>query len=230
MTSGRDDQTRGAAPEHVRMAEALLFAAEEPLDKASIGGQLPDDVDVPATMAALTKLYADRGVNVVQIGGKWSLRTASDLKHLLERHVTLPRRLSRAAVETLAIIAYHQPVTRAEIEDIRGVGLSRGTLDTLMETGWVRPRGRRRVPGRPITYGTSGDFLEHFGLENVTDLPGLDELKATGLLRPEPPASLFADARAGAEAAGEGGDGDDELADEFEGESSVVPITPPDDG
>lgn len=224
--------------DHLRMAEALLFAAVEPLDEGSIAGQLPDDVDVAAIMAELTEAYADRGVNVVHIGGKWSLRTASDLKHLLERHVTLPRRLSRAAVETLAIIAYHQPVTRAEIEDIRGVGMSRGTLDTLMETGWVRPKGRRRVPGRPITYGTSGDFLEHFGLEDVGDLPGLDELKATGLLRPEPPASLFAEARAEAAAAGEGdeGDGDEDedndedLDDDFADESSVVPMNPPDEG
>ncbi len=224
--------------DHLRMAEALLFAAVEPLDEGSIAGQLPDDVDVAATMAALTEAYAERGVNLVHIGGKWSFRTASDLKHLLERHVTLPRRLSRAAVETLAIIAYHQPVTRAEIEDIRGVGMSRGTLDTLMETGWVRPKGRRRVPGRPITYGTSGDFLEHFGLEDVGDLPGLDELKATGLLRPEPPASLFAEAHAEAAAAAkaEAGedddDGEDEALDEdgFEDESSVVPMTPPDEG
>jgi len=220
------------------MAEALLFAAVEPLDEGSIAGQLPNDVDVAATMAALTEAYAERGVNVIHIGGKWSFRTASDLKHLLERHVTLPKRLSRAAVETLAIIAYHQPVTRAEIEDIRGVGMSRGTLDTLMETGWVRPKGRRRVPGRPITYGTSEEFLEHFGLEDVGDLPGLDELKATGLLRPEPPASLFAEAHAEAAAAdaeageNEDDDGqtDDALEDDFENESSIVPMTPPNEG
>jgi len=215
---------------HLRMAEALLFAAVEPLDEGSIAGQLPDDVDVAAIMAALTEAYADRGVNVVFIGGKWSLRTASDLKHLLERHVTLPRRLSRAAVETLAVIAYHQPVTRAEIENIRGVGMSRGTLDTLMETGWVRPKGRRRVPGRPITYGTSGDFLEHFGLEDVGDLPGLDELKATGLLRPEPPASLFAEARAEAVAAAGEGVEASALDDDFEDESPVVPMIPTDEG
>ena len=214
-----------ARPEHVRMAEALLFAAVEPLDEASLAAQLPDGADVAAIMAALTQAYEARGVNVVRIGGRWSLRTAPDLRHLLERHVTLPRRLSRAAVETLAIIAYHQPVTRAEVEDVRGVGMSRGTLDTLMETGWVRPKGRKRGPGRPITYGTTPEFLEHFGLEEVTDLPGLDELKATGLLRAEPPAALVEEARAQADllaqmpAEGEGAGRDD----------SVVPLKPPDD-
>ena len=222
-------------PDHLRMAEALLFAAEEPLDEASIAAQLPDGVDVAAAMAALTNVYETRGVNVVHIGGKWSLRTAPDLKHLLERHVTLPRRMSRAAVETLSIVAYHQPVTRAEIEEIRGVGMSRGTMDTLMEIGWIRPRGRRRSPGRPITYGTSSDFLEHFGLEEITDLPGMDELKATGLLRPDPPAALVAEARAQAEAVadalqdgdGGGGEGDEDFE---ESESSVVPMKAADDG
>jgi segregation and condensation protein B len=225
------------SPEHLRMAEALLFAAEEPLDEASIAAQLPDDVDVAEAMAELTDLYATRGVNLVQIGGRWSLRTAPDLKHLLERHVTQPRRLSRAAVETLAIIAYHQPVTRAEIEDIRGVGMSRGTMDTLMEIGWVRPRGRRRTPGRPVTYGTSGDFLEHFGLEEITDLPGLEELKATGLLRPDPPAALIEEARAqAAAAANELKEGEQEDDDGAEGDedfeesgSSVVPMKAADD-
>lgn len=225
------------AREHLRMAEALLFAAQEPLDEASIAAQLPDGVDVAEAMAALLQMYETRGVNLVKIGGKWSLRTAPDLKHLLERHVTQPRRLSRAAVETLAIIAYHQPVTRAEIEDIRGVGMSRGTLDTLMEIGWVRPRGRRRTPGRPVTYGTASDFLEHFGLEEITDLPGLEELKATGLLRPDPPAALVEEARAQAEAVANGlredeqeGDEDGEGDEDFDhSESSVVPMKATDD-
>ena len=177
--------------DHLRMAEALLFAAVEPLDEGSIAGQLPDDVDVAAIMAALTEAYADRGVNVVHIGGKWSLRTASDLKHLLERHVTLPRRLSRAAVETLAIIAYHQPVTRGEVEEIRGVALSRGTLDVLLEAGWIKPVGRRRTPGRPATWGTTPRFLEHFSLNSLGDLPGVEELKAAGLLDSRPIQTIF---------------------------------------
>ena len=180
----------------LRMVEALLFAAAEPLDEASLAVRLPEDAEVPALLTALGEHYAKSGVNLVRVAGKWALRTAPDLKFLLERQVTMPRRLSRAAVETLAIIAYNQPVTRAEIEEIRGVGLSRGTLDLLVETGWVRLRGRRRSPGRPATWGTSDDFLEHFGLESVDDLPGLDELKAAGMLQAQPPRAVLAEARA----------------------------------
>ncbi|HJP22706.1 MAG TPA: SMC-Scp complex subunit ScpB [Alphaproteobacteria bacterium] len=180
----------------LRMVEALLFAAAEPLDEASLAVRLPEDAEVPALLTALGERYAKSGVNLVRVAGKWALRTAPDLKFLLERQVTMPRRLSRAAVETLAIIAYNQPVTRAEIEEIRGVGLSRGTLDLLVETGWVRLRGRRRSPGRPATWGTSDDFLEHFGLESVDDLPGLDELKAAGMLQAQPPRAVLAEARA----------------------------------
>ncbi len=180
----------------LRMVEALLFAAAEPLDEASLAVRLPEDAEVPALLTALGERYAKSGVNLVRVAGKWALHTAPDLKFLLERQVTMPRRLSRAAVETLAIIAYNQPVTRAEIEEIRGVGLSRGTLDLLVETGWVRLRGRRRSPGRPATWGTSDDFLEHFGLESVDDLPGLDELKAAGMLQAQPPRAVLAEARA----------------------------------
>ena len=180
----------------LRMVEALLFAAAEPLDEASLAVRLPEDAEVPALLTALGERYAKSGVNLVRVAGKWALRTAPDLKFLLERQVTMPRRLSLAAVETLAIIAYNQPVTRAEIEEIRGVGLSRGTLDLLVETGWVRLRGRRRSPGRPATWGTSDDFLEHFGLESVDDLPGLDELKAAGMLQAQPPRAVLAEARA----------------------------------
>ena len=174
--------------QHARMAEALLFAAVEPLDEASIAARLPEGADVDAVLARLRAEYAERGVHLVRVAGKWALRTAPDLAFLLRRDVETVRALSRAAVETLAIIAYHQPITRAEVEEIRGVGLSRGTLDRLMEAGWVRPVGRRRTPGRPVTYGTTEGFLDHFGLESVEDLPGVEELKAAGLLdsRPTP--------------------------------------------
>ena len=135
-----------------------------------------------AALQILQNEYATRGVNLVKVGGKWTFRTASDLAWLLTREAIQPRKLSRAAIETLAIIAYHQPVTRAEIEDVRGVTISKGTIDVLLETGWIRPRGRRKVPGRPITYGTTDAFISHFGLEQLSDLPGLDELKGSGLL------------------------------------------------
>ena len=164
------------------MVEALLFAAREPLDEASISAGLPDGADVPVLLATLTEDYARRGVNLVTRGGKWMMQTAPDLAFLLQREVEQERRLSRAASETLAIIAYHEPVTRAEIEEIRGLSISKGTLDVLMETAWVRMKGRRRTPGRPITYGITEEFLVHFGLQTVKDLPGLEELKAAGLL------------------------------------------------
>jgi segregation and condensation protein B len=169
-------------PEALRLLEALLFAANEPLDEAALAKRLPDDVDVKQALAQLRDEYAPRGVNLVRIGRKWTFRTASDLSWLLTKETVETRKLSRAAIETLAIIAYHQPVTRAEIEDIRGVATAAGTLDVLLKTGWIRPRGRRKAPGRPITYGTTETFLSHFGLEGVGDLPGLDELKGAGLL------------------------------------------------
>jgi len=169
-------------PEELRLLEALLFAAGEPLDEPTLLKALPDGVDVKAALARLQAEYATRGVNLVRIGKKWTFRTASDLSWLLTKETVETRKLSRAAIETLAIIAYHQPVTRAEIEEIRGVQAAAGTLDVLLKTGWIRPRGRRKAPGRPITYGTSEAFLSHFGLEEVGDLPGLDELKGAGLL------------------------------------------------
>jgi len=168
--------------EKLRVIEALLFAATEPLDEETLAVNLPASEDIAALLEELQGLYAGRGVNLVRVAGKWAFRTAEDLSFLLERHAVEQRRLSRAALETLAIIAYHQPVTRAEIEEIRGVSTSKGTLDVLMETGWIRMRGRRRAPGRPITYGTTHDFLDHFNFEQIGDLPGLDELKAAGLL------------------------------------------------
>ncbi len=169
-------------PEELRLLEALLFASKEPLDEALLAKQLPAGTDVPKTLARLKAEYATRGVNLVRIGKKWTFRTAGDLSWLLTKHSVQTRKLSRAAIETLAIVAYHQPVTRAEIEEIRGVVASKGTLDVLLEIGWIRPRGRRKAPGRPLTYGTSESFLSQFGLESVGDLPGLEELKGAGLL------------------------------------------------
>jgi len=168
--------------EDQRIVEALLFASTAPLDEAWLSQQLRHGSDIRAILDDIAAVYAPRGVNLVRVAGKWVFRTAEDLGYLLERHAVEERRLSRAALETLAIIAYHQPVTRAEIEEIRGVTTSAGTLDILMEAGWVRPRGRRRAPGKPLTYGTTDSFLAHFGLDSLKDLPGLADLKAQGLL------------------------------------------------
>lgn len=168
--------------EQVRLVEALLFAADEPIGEAFLGEHLPEGTDVASLLQEIRDLYDGRGVTLARIAGKWAFRTADDLAFVLERYQVDQRRLSRAALETLAIIAYHQPVTRAEIEEIRGVSASKGTLDVLMETGWVRMRGRRRVPGRPVTYGTTDGFLDHFGFDTINDLPGLNELKGAGLL------------------------------------------------
>lgn len=175
----------------LRMVEAILFAAAEPLDEASIVERMPPDCDVPALLAELEEIYAKRGVNLVRVAGRWAFRTAPDLAKLLEKHTTEQRRLSRAAMETLAIVAYHQPVTRAEIEEIRGVTVSKGSLDLLLEVGWIKMRGRRRVPGRPVTYGTTESFLTHFGLDRVSDLPGLEELKAAGVIEGRTPAAFI---------------------------------------
>ena len=168
--------------EKLRILEALLFAAAEPLDEGKLKAHLAETEDIAGLLEELRACYAGRGVNLVHVAGKWTFRTAEDLAYLLERFAVQERRLSKAALETLAIIAYHQPVTRAEIEEIRGVTTSVGTLDILLETGWVRLRGRRRAPGRPVTYGTTEAFLSHFGLESIKDLPGLAELRASGLL------------------------------------------------
>lgn len=168
--------------EDVRIVEALLFASPVPLDDAWLAGHLRHGSGIVDVLAEINAAYAPRGVNLVRVAGKWVLRTAEDLGYLLERYAVEERRLSRAALETLSIVAYHQPVTRAEIEEIRGVTTSAGTLDILMEAGWIRPRGRRRAPGKPLTYGTTDSFLAHFGLDSVKDLPGLADLKAQGLL------------------------------------------------
>ncbi len=168
--------------EKLRVLEAVLFAAREPLDETALTEYFTGKDDIGALLEELQNLYAGRGVNLMRVAGKWTFRTAPDLSFILERHSVEPRRLSRAALEMLAIIAYHQPVTRAEIEEIRGVSTSKGTLDVLLEMGWIRLRGRRRAPGRPVTYGTTDIFLEHFGFDSVKDLPGLGELKGAGLL------------------------------------------------
>jgi segregation and condensation protein B len=176
--------------EVMRIAEALVFASAEPVSEAFLADRLPRGVAVPAVMAKLAELYAPRGVNLIRTADRWAFRTAADLSFVIRKDDNEVRKLSRAALEVLAIIAYHQPVTRAEIEDIRGVQTSRGTLDVLMEAGWVRFRGRRRSPGRPVTLGTTTDFLDHFGLEELRDLPGLEELKGAGLLSGRIPPSL----------------------------------------
>src|ERR1700739_4612805 len=177
-------------PEALRFIEALLFAAAAPLDEEALLARLPEGVDLAGLMGMLQAEYATRGVNLVRVAGKWSFRTAKDLAGLMAREAIEQKKLSRAATETLAIIAYHQPVTRAEIEDIRGVSASKGTLDVLLETGWIRPRGRRKTPGRPITFGTTEAFLSHFGLESIGDLPGLEELRSAGLMDGQLPAGF----------------------------------------
>ncbi len=198
--------------EHVRMAEALLFAAAEPLDEKSIADRLPAGADVPAIIERVAADYEKRGVVLQKIDTKWRFVTAADVAHVLQKEKITPRKLSRAALETLAIIAYHQPCTRADIEDVRGVAVSKGSLDQLLEIGWARLRGKRRdVPGRPILYGTTESFLEHFGLENVQDLPGLADLKAAGLLDARLPPGFSVPSP---------GDSDDEDIDDDEGDEA----------
>jgi segregation and condensation protein B len=176
------------SPEDVRIAEALVFAAAQPLEESTIVQRLSQGADVEAVMEELRRLYEGRGVNLVRVAHRWMFRTADDLSWALGRDRDEKRKLSRAALETLAIVAYHQPVTRADIEQIRGVAVSKGALDVLMEARWVRMRGRRKAPGRPITYGTTTDFLVEFGLNAIADLPGLDELKGAGLFEGKLPA------------------------------------------
>ena len=175
--------------QHLRLLEALVFAGTQALDEKELADRLPNDADVKRLLADLAELYAGRGVNLVQVAGGYAFRTAPDLSEKLKIERPVTRKLSRASVETLAIIAYHQPVTRAEIEQVRGVGLSKGTLDLLFEQNWIKPMGRRRAPGKPVTWGTTDFFLEHFGLPSLDDLPGHEELKAAGLLdaRAQPP-------------------------------------------
>jgi segregation and condensation protein B len=178
-------------PEHIRILEALLFASAQPLDERDLTEKLPPGIDAAELLSQLQSQYSGRGINLVQRGGKWAFRTAPDLAGSLTIEQTQTRRLSRAAIEVLAIIAYNQPVTRAEIEEVRGVALSKGTLDLLFEAGWIRPRGRRRSPGKPLQWGTSDGFLDHFGLESLEDLPSLKELKSAGLLDARPAADAY---------------------------------------
>ena len=177
-------------PEELRLLEALLFASAEPLDEATLAARLPDGMNVQEALSRLQADYSMRGVNLARVAGKWAFRTANDLSWLMSREVVQARKLSRAALETLAVIAYHQPVTRTEVEEIRGVAMSKGTLDVLFETGWIRPRGRRKTPGRPITFGTTDTFLAQFGLDAVGDLPGLEELKGAGMFDGQLPSSF----------------------------------------
>jgi len=197
----------------VRLVEAVLFAAEAPLTADQIARHAGLDGSALPHLAVLADYYAGRGIELVERGGRWHFQTAADLAHILRREREEPRKLSRAAVETLAIIAYHEPVSRAEIEAIRGVAVAKGTLDVLMEAGWVRPAGRREVPGRPLIYATTADFLSHFGLTSRRDLPGIDDLRAAGLLDP---IDMAMEAMGGmADDAEDGNDADDaEEADE----------------
>lgn len=182
MPDDEPDNAVQPRAEELRLLEAMLFASAEPVDEKSLAARLPQGTNVREALVRLQEEYATRGVNLLRIGGKWTFRTANDLSWLLSKETVETRKLSRAAIETLAIIAYHQPVTRAEIEELRGVSTSKGSVDVLLETGWIRPRGRRKSPGRPLTYGTSEAFLSHFGLDAVGDLPGLEELKGAGML------------------------------------------------
>lgn len=188
--SDADNDSPQVLERNLRILEAILFASSEPVDANTLVPYFGEGVGIIECLEALQQRYAGRGVNLVRRGDKWAFRTAEDLGFLLRRDEQESRPLSRAALETLSIIAYHQPATRAEIEEVRGVATGKGTLDLLMEAGWIRMRGRRRTPGRPVTYGTTDAFLDHFGLESLSDLPGLDELKGSGLLSGRLPQNL----------------------------------------
>jgi segregation and condensation protein B len=178
--------------QNLRLLEAILFAAAEPLSEKQLAARLPEDAGLKDLLTGLQAYYEGRGVQLVRRGKSWVFRTADDIRPLLEKEIVVPRKLSRAAIETLAIIAYHQPVTRAEIEDTRGVSLSKGTLDVLLEAEWIKPGKRRETPGRPVTWRTTDDFLDHFGIEDIRDLPGIKELKAAGLLESGPAINAYA--------------------------------------
>lgn len=213
----------------LRLLEALLFASAQPLEEVVLASRLPEGADVGGLLAELVETYRNRGVTLEKVAGGWTFRTAADLapRLMLERLVS--RKLSRAAIETLAIIAYHQPVTRTEIEEIRGVVVNRGILDTLMESGWIRPKGHKQTPGRPATWVTTPEFLVHFGLDGLADLPGIDELKAAGLLDPRPAASLTdmvaESAPAEPQDETDDDDGNDDRADDLE---ALMPDIEPD--
>ena len=202
-------------PQHMRIIEALIFASPEPVSERAIQSRLPNDVDLSALLVELQTHYESRGVNLVRAGKSWAFRTAQDVSELLNKEVDVGRAPSRAAIETLAICAYHQPVTRAEIEEIRGVSLSKGTLDLLFEANWIKPRGRRQTPGRPVTWGTTDAFLDHFGLNDIRDLPGMEDLKAAGLLESGPAINAYA-SRGSFGAKGSGLPKEEELDEEMQ--------------
>ena len=202
-------------PLDMRIIEALIFASPEPISERAIQSRLTDDVDLSALLIELQTHYESRGVNLVRVGKSWAFRTAQDVSELLNKEVDVGRAPSRAAIETLAICAYHQPVTRAEIEEIRGVSLSKGTLDLLFEANWIKPRGRRQTPGRPVTWGTTDAFLDHFGLNDIRDLPGMEDLKAAGLLESGPAINAYA-SRGSVGAKGSGLPKEEELDEEMQ--------------
>ncbi|MDF1750656.1 MAG: SMC-Scp complex subunit ScpB [Alphaproteobacteria bacterium] len=195
--------------QQLRLLEAMVFAAAEPVQDAALLERLPEGVDLTGLLEELEGMYAARGVNLVKVGKGWCFRTATDLSSHMTVEREVPRKLSRAAIETLAIIAYHQPVPRAEVEEVRGVALSKGSMDALLEAAWIRPRGRRRAPGKPVTWGTTERFLSDFGLESLDDLPGVEELKAAGLLDSRPNLGAIAM---------QGTDTDDDASDEDDDE------------
>ncbi|HAD88417.1 MAG TPA: SMC-Scp complex subunit ScpB [Rhodospirillaceae bacterium] len=206
--------------DHLRLLEAVLFASEAAMTERVLANRLPDDADLKALLKELQDEYAGRGVNLVHVGGSWAFRTAEDLAAQMTKHIEITRKLSRAAIETLAIVAYHQPITRAEIEEIRGVSLSKGTMDILLEEGWIKPRGRKDAPGRPLTWGTTDGFLDHFGLENLRDLPGIKELKAMGLLESGPALNVY---RSSGELGEDGAAEDEDESDEVTGDQAPPP-------
>ena len=177
--------------DQLRAVEALLFASSDPLDEKTLIEILPKNADIEKILENIQDLYKGRGVELTKVNNKWMFKTASDLSFIMQKEAKVQKKLSKAGLETLSIIAYHQPVSRAEIEEIRGVSVSPGTIDTLLELNWIRIKGRRKAPGNPITYGTTEEFLVHFDLTNIRDLPGLDELKSTGLLDSNLPPDMF---------------------------------------
>lgn len=212
---------------YLRLLEAVLFSSTEVMAEKMLARALPEEADLPALLKELQSQYAERGVRLVQAGKSWAFRTAPDMAAQLNRETEVSRKPSRAAVETLAIVAYHQPVTRAEIEEIRGVSISKGTLDLLFEHGWIRPRGRRKTPGRPANWVTTDAFLDHFGLEGLRDLPGMAELKAAGLLDSGPAINAYRVSGAlGGQEGGADGNGSNEPQPDgvaLEEEASLVP-------
>lgn len=206
----------------IRLIEAMLFAAAEPMPEDALAQRLPAGTDVPGLLTELQQLYANRGIHLIQHEDRWCFRTAPDLADRLAIETTVTRKLSRAAIETLAIVAYHQPVTRGEIEEIRGVVISQGTLDRLLEIGWIKPKGRRQTPGRPVTWVTTDSFLEHFGLDSLDALPGIEELRATGLLDARPAISTLGAQVMASMAASGAGNGETETAEADEEASDSV--------